>query len=394
MQHLHKLLAMDDSDIAKFLRSSLHGLEASLKKTQEQFPQDPGANICDAVLQDIQSLLQQLPSPDSPTNQSQNPVATTKEDSCLEDSQPIKSDELKLSPLRNAFNSDKNLIKYLGDFQLYSQTDSDLWNEIQYKLLRLPKKMAMSWRERASELAREAQAEIDTSNILQLRFKDNKDIYPGLKGTIEAQGLSLSENGSLDLQILQGNKDEDLPEDEDLKLLACLVSICIFFIDREPDLHHALETVYKFDTMSLDSNPEERKKYIDALKQRFQRTIRAEKIGDPIKILKAWINIDEAINSLVFVPPADSDSWWGELKKQSRRILIRKIAKKAQKEDPDVRIKDLSGEMYADIHDFSSKYDLPLMIGGIPGEVQACLRVYARINQQELKGRVIYRSLQ
>ncbi len=380
MQHLRELLGIYDSRIGQFFRSSLHGLEASLKKTKEQFPEDPGANICDGVLQDIQSLLQ-LPSPDNSANQRQNTFTTIKAEN-----------ELKLSPLRDAFNSDKNLIQYLGDFQLHSQTDLDLWKEIQHKLLRLPSELARSWRERALTIAQDIGSEIDTSNIEQLRFKDDKDIYPGLQGSIQAKGLSLStsENAFLDSQVLQGNEYEDLSDD--LKLLACLVSICIYSISVEPDLHHALETVYRFDTINLRSNLEECNRYINTLKERFQRTIISEKNGETLAILRDWINIDEAINSLVFLPPADSDSWCGELQKKSRRLLLKK-AKRAREEGHDVRIQKLSG-VYANIHNLSSGYDLSLKIGGIPGEVQACLRVYARINQEELKGRVIYRSLQ
>jgi hypothetical protein len=401
MEELRKLLEIDNSQIAKFLRSSLYGLKASLKKTQEQFPNDPGDNECTKVLQELQKILQQS-SCDSATSQSQNIVVTSKEDS-KEDTQLITSppsslpdctstSELKLTCLRDAFNDDKDVIKYLGNFQLHSQTDSELWNEIQQKLLRLPKEMARSWQDLALKVAQDAQAEgsYDISNIVQLRFKDNENIYPGLKGIIQAKGLSLSEseNAFLDSQILQGNKYEDLSEE--LKLLACLVSICIYFTDKEPDLHHALETVYKFDTMHLNSNPEQRQKYIEALKERFQRTLTAEDSGDSLTVLKAWINIDEAIHSLVFVPPADSNSWWGELQKRSRRILMGKV-KQAREEGHDVRIQELSGE-YANIHNLSSRYDLPLKVGGIPVEVQACLRVYARINQEQFPGRVIYRS--
>ncbi|MCC5631925.1 hypothetical protein LC613_29995 [Nostoc sphaeroides CHAB 2801] len=389
MQHLSELLVIDNSQIAKFLRSSLHGLEASLKKTQEQFPQDPGTDICNKVLQELQNLLQPSSS-DNATNQSQDTLAIPKEHSSLEDTQHIKSEQLKLSSLQDAFDpeKDKDLIKYLGNFQLQNLQDSELWEKIQHKILRLPKEIANTWRQRALKLAQEAQAEEDISENLQLPFRKNEEIYSGLKGSIQAQGLSLSEKASLDLQVLQGNRYEDLSED--LKLLACLVSICIYFVHRERDLHHALETVYKFDTMSFDSNPEQRTKYIEALKERFQRTLKAEESGDSLMVLKAWINMDEAINSLVFVPPADSDSWWGEFKKQSRRILIGK-SKKAKEEDHDVRIQELSG-VYADIHNLSSGSNLALKVGGIPGEVQACLRVYARINQEKFLGRVIYRS--
>ena len=47
---------------------------------------------------------------------------------------------------------------------------------------------------------------------------------------------------------------------------------------------------------------------------------------------------------------------------------------------------------YADVRAFS-KDDLELDNGGIQGEVLACLRVYAKINDEELKGRVLFRSL-
>ena len=145
--------------------------------------------------------------------------------------------------------------------------------------------------------------------------------------------------------------------------------------------------------MDLDSNSDERKKYIEALKDRFQLTITAQESGDLLKILKAWIDIDEAINSLVSKEPAaDSDFWLGKLKKRSRRILSEKAKEAAQKNNYEVRIRELSG-VYADIHKLSSNFDIRLKEGGIPGEVQACLRVYARINQEEFLGRVIYRSL-
>ncbi|MEM7552677.1 MAG: hypothetical protein AAF378_00990 [Cyanobacteria bacterium P01_A01_bin.84] len=403
--HLYELLAIDNSKIAKFVGLALESL---LEKAQKEFPQDPGTEICDAVLQEVRNLRQPYPAA-SATNQSQNEVIMPQEDLSLEDTQESTSapsipsnltptdesntDKFKLWHLKENFESDPELRRYLGDFQLTSQTDSDLWNEIQCKLLRIPKNMASSWRKRALELAQEAGSKEDASNRDQLPFKDNEDIYSGLKGSVRAKGLCLSKEAPLKPEVLLESKSEDFSED--LYLLASLVSICITFINLEPDLHHALETVYKFDTISLHSKPEQRKKYITALTQRFGHTLKAEKNADeePLSFLKAWIAVDEAIHSLVFIPPVDSDSWWGELNKRSRRIL-RKIAQKAQDQGHDVRIRELSG-LYADIRSSSSKdYDLPLKVGGIPGEVQACLRVYARINNEGFPGRVIYRLFQ
>ncbi|MEN2383518.1 MAG: hypothetical protein KA716_32185 [Gloeotrichia echinulata DEX184] len=39
-----------------------------------------------------------------------------------------------------------------------------------------------------------------------------------------------------------------------------------------------------------------------------------------------------------------------------------------------------------------SKDNLRLQFGGNPGDVVACLRVYAKINEQEFPGRVLFRS--
>lgn len=413
--HIRRLLAMDDSEIARLLRVKLGEVESFLKEASTKFPQDPGAEICDAVLQEVRNISQST-TPASIKSQIQGKFVVINlptKDPNLEDTQEFTSthsilsnltptDESKLCDLRKTFESDPELRRYLGDFQLKSDTDSDLWNEIQRKLLRLPKKMASSWKKQAVELAEKAGAKSDSdkSNMKQIPFKDNEDnedrkddkvIYPGLTGNIQAKGLCLSKDASLDFEFLKGIKTKDLSED--LRLLVSLVSICITFIDLEEDLHHALETVYRFGTIPLFSNSDQCKKYITALKQRFQRTLKAERNADedPLSFLKAWIAVDEAIHSLVFIPPVDSNSWWGELQKQSRRILW-KIAKEAQEKGHDVGIQELSG-LYANIRKLSSKNsDLELDVGGIPREVQTCLRVYARIDQEELPGRVIFRS--
>jgi len=57
--------------------------------------------------------------------------------------------------------------------------------------------------------------------------------------------------------------------------------------------------------------------------------------------------MDEAIHSLVFVPPAERYSWWGKLQQESRRGLKR-VEEQAMGAGYDVRIKQLSG-LYADI---------------------------------------------
>jgi hypothetical protein len=161
-------------------------------------------------------------------------------------------------------------------------------------------------------------------------------------------------------------------------------------IELEPDLHHALKSVFSFDVISLSGKPEQRTLYLEALSDRFHRVQKAEAGADPVATLRAWIDLDEAIHSLVFVPPAERYSWWGKLQQESRRGLKR-VVEQAMGAGYDVRIKQLSG-LYADICALS-KDDLQLDCGGNPGEVLTCLRVYTRINQEESPGRVIFRSL-
>jgi hypothetical protein len=233
------------------------------------------------------------------------------------------------------------------------------------------------------DLAQKVGAIKDNSDLYELPFIRDEVIYPGLKGTVKAKGLRLSKQALLNSEIAQSN------ESGDLYLLAGFLNFYMKFIDIEPDLYHALKSIFGFDVISLHSKPEQRSQYLEALSDRFLRTQKAEENGDPLSTLRAWIDMDEAIHSLLFVPPAERYSWWGKLQQESRRIL-KKIADRAINAGYDVRIRQLSG-LYADICTFS-KDDLQLDCGGVPGEVLTCLRVYARINQEESLGRVIFRS--
>jgi len=368
MQHLRPLLETENSELARLLRYSLHGLEAALNQALTELPQDSGAEICAELLQEIQNLLQ----PPQPEIEHEKTIT-------------IQSpDELKLNHLRDAWNADSELSLYLGDSSLKSQTDADLWNEIHRKLLRIPDDLAAFWQQRALDLAQEIGATEDNSNLSQLPFIRDEIIYPGLKGSVNVQGLCLSQKEFLKSKftLISGS--------EDINLLASFVSLYLKFIEIEPDLHHALKSIFSFDIIPFNSKPEQQSQYIEALTDRFHRTQKAEENNEILAIIRAWIDIDEAIHSLVFIPPVERYSWWGKLQQESRRTL-KKIADKANKSGHNVRIRQLSG-LYADICAFS-KDDLQLNCGGIPGEVLTCLRVYARINQEESPGRVIFRSL-
>jgi hypothetical protein len=365
MQNLHKLLNTENSELAKILRFNLYGLAATLTKANQEYPLDTGFQISEEILQELHQILQPVPSPD--------PLQTLQ----------LKN-ELKLLKLKEAFNDNLELNFYLNNSHIQSQTDAEIWNEIHRKLLRVPEDVATSWRQIALKLAQEVGAVVDNRNLDELPFVRHEIIYPGLSGTVKAKGLCLSQTALLNSGITQPHLSENL------HLIAGFLLSYIKFMEIDADLHHALKNVFSFDVVSLSSKSEQRHQYIDALSDRFHRTQKSEENTDTILNLCAWIDMDEAIHSLVFIPPAERYSWWGKLQKESRRLL-KKAADKAIKAGNEVRLKQLSG-LYADVCEFS-KDDLQLDCGGNPGEVLTCLRVYARINQQHYPGRVIFRTL-
>ncbi|MCE2719621.1 MAG: hypothetical protein ACK5HC_13895 [Dolichospermum sp.] len=371
MQNLHKLLKTENSELAKILRFNLYGLVAILTQANQEYPIDPGIGISEELLQELDELLQH-----TRLMEEVEDLGELKESPLIND--------LKLFQLKAAFNNDPELNFYLGTSPIQSQNDGEIWNEIQRKLLRVPEDLAISWREIALKTAQELGAIVDHENLEELPFVRDEIIYPGLNGTVKAKGLCLSQQALLNSEITQNHLSENLYS------IAGFLLLYIKFIEIDTDLHHALKSIFSFDVVSLNSKLEQRHQYIDALKDRFYRIQKYSENIDIILELCAWIDIDEAINSLVFIPPAESYSWWGKLQKESRRIL-RKAADKAIKAGNEVRIKQLSG-LYADVCEFS-KDDLQLDCGGTPGEVLTCLRVYAKINQQEYPGRVIFRTL-
>ncbi len=382
MENLSKLLNINNSDLAKALRLGLHGLRAELEEALKTASSDPGISVCQEVLRELNHLLST-----APRQENQIPETVLSSELPWEDVfEPVPEQEnaaitgeLKLIHLRDAFLTDTQLSEYLGELQLHSTNDADLWNEIQLNLLRVPATVANFWQQRAAVLAAEAGAMEDKHSLIKLPFSSDEVLYPGLEGTVPASGLCLSEKSPPASDIQGGILDGDL------YFLQKVVSTCIKFIELDSSLYHALKSVDAFGVRPLNSEPDS-SKYIAALIDRFRRAQAAEENPDPAVILRARIDLDEAIHSLVYLPPVDRDtSWWGKLQQECRRTLV------AKARQYNVQIRPLWGH-YADVCTWS-KDDLELDTGGIRGEVSACLRVYAKIKNEVMLGRVLFRSL-
>lgn len=380
MDKIRKLLQTPNSKIANLLYFNLVGLESSLKEAQKNVSEDPGQANCQELLDELDNLLNLFRNKEKLPQINSSKTQATRINK--KSGSTYVSNQFKLRELQKQFFSDQTLVPYLGKLQSQSKTDQELWQEFNLLLLRLPDNIAKSWQKQAIEIVNQVGAKEDNRSLIKLPFCRSETIYPGLNGAVNLQGLGFSEQVNFDESITK-NKD-----DSELYLLGGIVSTYLKIIELDSSLHHAFKTVNRFTVASLKEETE-RSRYIKALIRCFKRYEEAKSQSEPLQALRSRLDLDEAIHSLVFNPPADSTSWWGKLQQESRRRL-NQIADKAREAGHNISIRSLAGD-YADICQ-QSRDDLELELGGNPGEVLTCLRVYAKIDQEEIPGRVLYRS--
>ena len=378
MNSIDKLLAIPNSELAQVLRFSLHGLHATLQVALQALPEDVGQAVSHELLQELEQRL----------------TLSSTWDSVLEPAKPdsslILAPDRPLQALYDEFQGSRALEPYLGQVHLHSTEDAALWTEIQHLLLRVPAAIAQDWQDRVQHLVQVSGARSDGAALLHAlpwiapsaadpTPTGTTVVYPGLSGSVQAAGLGLSPSVPIEPQLdLESTSD-------DLVTLAKIVTICLHFAEQpDPMLHHALQSLDSFGLKPL-TLMQERRKYVNALLDRFKRVQIAEKSQDVFAIFSARLDLDEAIHSLVYLPPVDRDtSWWGKLQQSARRTLMVKARQY------NIQVRALWGS-YAEVRKWS-KNDLEIDIGGIQGEVSACLRVYIKVNGDALPGRVIFRS--
>jgi hypothetical protein len=382
MLNLNKLLNTENSKLAWLLRLNLLGLRTELQEALKIEVSDPGGDACQELLQELDVILES-------NSQSNNTEEIPSWEDVLEpvikevDRKPQLQETptlLKLKPIAQTLLSYKELSQYIGEYQFHSTDDAQLWNEMQRVLLRIPEKLADVLRSQILNQVITLGAMEDKVSLRQLPFPTPEHIYSGLKGNIQASGLCFSTAINFDERL------QTQTSDSELDILAAIVSTCLKFIEIDPYLHHALRSVDRFGVRSLNST--DKPKYIAALIERYNR-VQVTLNTDVLINLRARLDLDEAIHSLTYLPCVDRFSWWGKLQQEARRTLETAV-QQARQTGISVQIRPLWGT-YADIYPFS-KDDLQVDIGGTPGEVSACLRVYAKINDETLPGRVLFRS--
>lgn len=390
MEGLRRLVGLAErSELARSARLGLVGLRASLREAVQAAADDDAAlPLCRSLLAELDGALGDAVTP------STRAEAGT-DDSHVEDLQELFDEQARrgaaassdlpaaepsLRGLREDFTADAEARRHLGDFAFRATGEAELWGELHRALLRLPEPLARSWRERAAAAAAEAGARVDEQNVEALPFASREVLWPALDGRIRAGGLGLAPDAPLSPR-LRGRPEPD----SELHLLAQVVTVCLKFIEIDGALHHGLRSVYQFGVIPLESS--QRQNYESKLLDLFERALAAE--HDPVAALRARLDLDEAIHSLLYLPPAaPSTSWWARLFYAARQTLDGAAARVRRSRGLKVQIQLLLGP-YPDIQHLTSN-SVGVNGAGPPGQVLVCLRPYAVIGDEVLKGRVVH----
>jgi hypothetical protein len=362
------LLARSDSRASQALRWGLRGLRASLQGVLDDVPDDPGCAELRGLLAELDPLLESSGSFSGPSLPVDEPA-----------SPPDQTGTQRLRPLAQAVAADPRFREWLREAPLREGSDEEIWNDVQRMLLRVQPDIAEEWRQRCLTLASQAGARPDAARTVALSLGCDEVIYPGLSGVVQASGLRSVSAGALDPRVTA-------PADGELRFLAGVTSAWLWLIDNDPHLHHCLQSVFRFGVPSLAGD--QRQRYVADLLRRWER-VRVGAVGHgPKEQLKARLDLDEALHSLVHQPPAHPGSWWGRLQGQARDTLFQ-TRDRAAAAGCTAHLQLLGGS-FADINRLAP--DSLQVDYGVAGEVAVCLRVWARIDGEELKGRVLYRS--
>jgi hypothetical protein len=364
---LAALLRRPDSRAAQALRWGLHGLRAALQAALPDVGADAGGDDLRAVLAELVALLDQDQAA-APTLPASGPAARLPD---------AGGDGLRLPGLARAVAEDQRFQSELRRRPVRTGDDDEIWNDVQRLMLRVPAATAEAWRRRCLDFAAEAGARPDGPATAALPLAADEVLYPGLAGAVRAAGLRSSPAARLDPRVAA-------PGDAGLRPLAGVVSACLWFVENDPHLFHCLKGVFRFGLTPLTG--EQRERYISELLRIWER-VRAGGPGVKDRV-KARLDLDEAIHSLVYQPPAAPGSWWGRLQAQARATLFAARDQATQAGCP-VHLQALGGS-FAEINRLAP--DSLQVDFGPPGDVCACLRVWARVDGEELKGRVLYRS--
>jgi hypothetical protein len=288
-------------------------------------------------------------------------------------SPPLPSNVDVLAQLEREMLTDPAVARELGPRALSSADDPKVWMKAQLRLLRLSPDLIAAWSPRwlaaAGTLVNPDEVEVLPGTIDEL-------VFPGLG---ETPGLRLSPSAPWPKRLADAAAGASTAD-----AALATAALVLWLADNDCDARHALRVVYSFGVTAVDD------RYKDAIVSRVRRDVQAGR-DTGVDILRRRIDLDEALHSLVFLPPPHKESWLGQKLAAARQTLW-ELADKLTANGHSAFLLAL-WDAYADVREFTAERQNFEVDFGTPGHVAASLRVYAKIDQEIHPGRVLYRRL-
>ncbi|MGW6057766.1 hypothetical protein [Streptomyces sp. NPDC055189] len=400
MDALRALCALPGSRLGTAARAQLAGVHTTLSELLRAWPDDQGAEQCRAALREVEHLL--APAADEPAPPQERAGARPARGPA-----PVPAaarapargaaPEAELAALVEELAASTEAADYLGPLRLPDPADPagtpGRWLWLHTTLLRLPGTSAAKWRERARSAAPAAKSPAGEQWIEWWAHEREQVLVPPLPH-LGAPGIRLTAAGARPDWALDATDAaaahlvRGAENGTPLGVWVQLAGWVSGLAQLDGQLHHCLESLTHRGTLALHS-PEHRDAYQHEISQRLTRFARAPE--DSPAALRAALAVDEALCSVIHLPPAAAGSWWAEVAETSQRTVLA-LRRSVQGRGADVDVKALAPSAYRDARQRTGGNDIPLDAGGRKGQVLAGLRLWARIDGRELPGRVVYRG--
>lgn len=365
MADFRPLLRSAGPFLAGTSRAAVCGLVRALEEAARLAPPfDPGRAACDALVAELQSELGGGTPPPPP------PVETWSGSGSVPP--PVVGAGDRLAAVRTAFLASPEVAAELPGLELPAGPDTALWRPLQFALLRLSPSAADRWREKVTTAAGAA----DPAKVEWLPGPSEQVILPGFAGT-PGVGMRPSIRTHLDL--------DPVPAAAPAGELASVLTALLWWIEADATLQHGLRGVFNYGLTPLTA--EAKRRYRHALLTRWGAFRDAPDAGAR---LEAWVDLDEAVHSLMHHPPAAPGSWWAAFHRRARDTMI-PVREAALDAGRSIQLWEMAGR-YADNRAYADSDDQP-MPGPLPvGHIVACLRLYLEIDGRATRGRVFFRD--
>jgi hypothetical protein len=385
------LADQESSASARVLRAGLVGLRAALEDTLGRTADDPAAARVRELIGELGAVLAGPPADFGAGADAGAGVSAPAGVSVGAASPRERAAEARSAGLRElaaALAADPRARRFLDERSLAAlagpgcgpDADEALWSTFHLRLLRLPAQVADDWRRRAARLATASSGGAP------------RTVLPGAQNVLipayspGGPSLGTAPDASPDPQIAAA-VDRAPTRDADLVALAALTTCVLAVAERDDSLYLCLESVQFHGAEPLDARLTA--SYREEALARMGDYAHAE--PGSIAQFEALILLDEAVASLVHSPLAAPDSWWAALGTASRRLLAERV-RALRADGQDVEAVPLALR-YRDVRDRTDGNDVGAReSGSAPGEVLACLRVWARVSSRRLTGRVLYQT--